>query len=244
MLTFAPGRRDARPPPCAVGISQLLLVWHLALAPAVAQPAPPGGFLPDLPDAQTLFDAFIDEIGAQEWYAQHAAMVQAESAWRVYAESPYAQGWAQFTPPTRGDWWKRIPGCEDADPFDPRCNILAMDIYMRHLYRRSLAMTQNPDSAMAMARRSYNGGLGWQIREHRLCLATPGCDPDDWEHLARLCMEAGRSEAACAENSSYPLKIEKAEPAYRKRRKGWKRKILRGIAIGASVAQGRVPEIR
>lgn len=171
-------------------------------------------------------------------------MIEAESGWAASAESPYAQGWSQFTPPTRGDWWRKVPGCAGADPFDRRCNVLAMHLYMQWLYRRSVAMVHAHDAALAMARRGYNGGLGWQQREHRLCLATPGCDPADWRHLAQLCMEAGRSEAACAENSSYPLKIEKAEPKHRRRGKGWKRKILRGAAAAASVAQGRVPEIR
>ena len=197
-----------------------------------------------LPDGLTLFDSVMDEVGAGDWYVEHAAMIDAESGWLTTAESPYAQGWSQFTPPTRGDWWKKIPGCEDADPFDPRCNAMAMDLYMRYLYRRSVAMVHAHEAALAMARRAYNGGLGWQMREHKLCLATPGCDPGNWQHLAALCMEAGRSEAACAENSQYPLKIEKAEPKYRKRKKGWKRKLLKGVAIGASVDQGRVPEIR
>ena len=204
---------------------------------ALAQPPPV------LPDGMTLFDSVMDEIEADRWYVEHAAMIHAESGFSVHAESPYAQGWSQFTPPTRGDWWRKIPGCEDADPFDPRCSAMAMDLYMRYLYRRSLAMTQRHDSAMAMARRSYNGGLGWQIREHRLCLATPGCDPDNWRHLAQLCREAGRSEAACRENSEYPLKVQRAEPMYRKRKKGWKRKILKGVAAGVAISQGRVPDI-
>ena len=96
---------------------------------------------------------------------------------------------------------------------------------------------------MAMARRGYNGGLGWQIREYKLCLTVPGCDPADWRHLAQLCMEAGRSEAACRENSEYPLRIERFEPKYRKRKKGWKRKLLKGVAAGVAVSQGRVPDL-
>ena len=195
------------------------------------------------PDAFTYFESLIAEAGAEAWYADHAALIETESGWREKAESPFAKGWSQFTPPTKGDWWPRIPGCEDADPFDRRCNVLAMDMYMRYLMKRSLRMAQQHEAALAMAQRAYNGGLGWQIREHRLCLATPGCDPSNWQHLAQLCREAGRSEAACRENSEYPLKIQRAEPAYRKRKKGWKRKLLKGVAVGVSVAQGRVPEI-
>ena len=215
----------------------LVLAGHLALA---QQPPPV------LPDGMTLFDAVMDEIEADSWYAEHAAMIRAESGWSVHAESPYAQGWSQFTPPTRGDWWKKIPGCEDADPFDPRCNMpWRWTCTCATCTAGRLPWSTRHDSRPGDGKTiAYNGGLGWQIREHRLCLATPGCDPDSWQHLARLCMEAGRSEAACRENSEYPLKIQRAEPKYRKRKKGWKRKLLKGVAIGASVAQGRVPEIR
>ena len=195
-----------------------------------------------------MYDSVLDELhgpGGGEWYPRHAAMIQVESAWRVRAESPWAQGWAQFTPPTRSDIWTKIAGCEQADPFDTHCSTLAMDLYMRSLLRRSLQLVQDERAALAMARRAYNGGLGWQIRERDLCLTTPGCDPGNPEHMAALCREAGRSEAACRENHSYAAKIERAEPAYRERKKkrGLGRKILRGVAIGASVAQGRVPDL-
>ena len=204
------------------------------------------GPLPSGPDPLDFFGAVMDEIGNEEWYARHAAMIDTESGWKVKAESPWAQGWAQFTPPTRGDIWPKIAGCADADPFDTHCSILAMDFYMRSLMRRSLQMVQNERAALAMARRAYNGGLGWQIREHKLCLATPGCDPGNSQHMQALCREAGRSEAACRENYSYAPKIERAEAKYRPRKKkrGLGRKILRGVAIGASVAQGRVPDLR
>ena len=198
-----------------------------------------------LPGEIEWLDGMMDEIDAgDKWTARHFAMIETESAFKVYAESPFAQGLAQFTPPTRGDWWPRIPECAGLldQPFDPRCAILAMHAYMQWLVRRSLAMTQDEESALVMARRAYNGGLGWQMREHKLCLATPGCDPDSWRHLLALCQEAGRSEAACRENSHYPVKIARAEKRYRKR-KGWKRKILKGVAAGVAISQGRVPEI-
>lgn len=195
-----------------------------------------------------MYDAVLDELhgpGGGEWYARHAALFKIESDWLTDAESPWAQGWAQFTPPTRGDIWSKIAGCAEADPFDTYCAILAADLYMRSLQLRSLQLVQDERAALAMARRAYNGGLGWQIRERKLCLVTPGCDPRNAEHMAALCREAGRSEAACRENHSYAAKIERAEPAYRerKRKRGLGRKILRGVAIGAAVAQGRVPDL-
>ena len=184
------------------------------------------------------FDAFMDEIpGDEEWYARHAGMVEAESAWRPRAESPYAQGWAQFTPPTRGDWWPKVPGCAElveSDPFNQRCNVLAMNLYMEWLYARSLRMTQEHETALRMARAGYNGGFGWQMKQHKLCLVTPGCDPNNWQHLAALCREAGRSEASCRENNAYPGKIAKAEPKYRERKK--KRAALRVLGKIAHAA--------
>lgn len=193
-----------------------------------------------------MLDAILEDHGVEPiWLARHAGMVEGESGYRVDAESPWAQGWAQFTEPTRGDVWTRIAGCAGADPFDPYCGALAMDLYMRGLYTRSQRLVQHPRAALAMARRAYNGGLGWQIREHKLCLATPGCDPGNPQHMAALCREAGRSEAACRENHSYAGKIERFEAQHRERQKkrGLGRKILRGVAIGASVAQGRVPDL-
>lgn len=188
----------------------------------------------------------MDEIpDDEEWYARHAGMLETESGWNVKAESPWAQGWAQFTPPTRGDWWPKVPGCAElveSDPFNERCSVLAMNLYMEWLYQRSLRMVQDSRAALAMARRGYNGGLGWQMREHKLCLATPGCDPADSRHMQALCREAGRSEAACRENYSYAPKIERAEPKYRPRKKKRALRVLGKIAkTGAKAAVSMSP---
>lgn len=189
-----------------------------------------------------MYDAASDELerqhgpGAAEWYPRHAGMMEGESGWLVKAESPWAQGWAQFTPPTRGDIWPKVPGCAEADPFDTWCSVMAMDLYMRSLLLRSLQMVQDERAALAMARRAYNGGLGWQQREYKLCLVTPGCDPNNAEHMAALCREAGRSEAACRENHSYAAKIERAEPAYRERNKKRGLRILGRVAKSAARA--------
>lgn len=185
-----------------------------------------------------VFDWFMDEIpGDEEWYARHAGMLETESGWRKDAESPWAQGWAQFTPPTRGDWWPKVPGCAglaETDPFNQRCSVLAMNLYMEWLYMKSLRMVQDARGALAMARRAYNGGLGWQMREHKLCAATPGCDPGNPEHMAALCREAGRSEGACRENHSYAAKIERAEPKYRERKKKRALRVLGRVAKAAA----------
>lgn len=241
------------------GLPALLLAGHLILAAAAAsaqpQPDPPAGTA-DLPPGvhgpvrggpspQAVFAEAMARLGESEgvWWARHAAQIETESSWRVRAESPWAQGLAQFTAPTRGDVWPRVPGCAAADPFDPWCNTLAMHAYMESLLRSSTRLTGDRRTALAVARKSYNGGLGWQQREHRLCLATPGCDPARPDHLAALCREAGRSESACRENHAYAAKVARAEPKYRRKR-GIGRKILRGVAIGAAVAQGRVPDLK
>ena len=194
----------------------------------------PGGWEP-----VDVFDYFMatELDGEGEWYSRHAAMLETESGFRPKAESPYAQGWAQFTPPTRGDWWPKVPGCAElveSDPWNQRCSVLAMHLYMEWLYQRSLRLVQEHEAALRMARKGYNGGMGWQIREHQLCLATPGCDPNNWRHLEALCREAGRSEAACRENNAYPEKIAKAEPKYRERKKKGKLRLFGRIAKTAA----------
>lgn len=186
-----------------------------------------------------VFDHFMDEIGEEEWYDRHAALLETESAFLPEAESRYAQGWAQFTPPTRSDWWPKVPGCAElveSDPFNQRCSVLAMHLYMEWLFQRALRMVQRHETALRIARKGYNGGFGWQQREHKLCLATPGCDPHNWRHLEALCREAGRSEASCRENNAYPEKIARAEPKYRARKKKRALRVLGGIARTAAKA--------
>ena len=192
--------------------------------------------MPEGPDPLELYDAAYDSLGDEggEWYARHAGMVQIESGWLPRAESPWAQGWAQFTPPTRGDIWPKIAGCALADPFDTWCAILAMHAYMRSLMLRALQMVPDERGALAMARRAYNGGLGWQQREYKLCLATSGCDPGNPRHMQALCREAGRSEAACRENHSYAAKVERAEAGYRERKKKRGLRVLGRIAKTAA----------
>lgn len=167
-----------------------------------------------------------------EWLVRYQSQVEQESAFRVLAESPWAKGLAQFTDPTRSDWWPRVPGCEALVdfPFDPVCNILAMRLYMRWLTKQALAMGVDERTAVILAQRGYNGGWGWIQRERRLCQATPGCDPERSSDLVEICRAAGRSAAACRENGEYPERIARLQ-----KRPGWKRKLLRVGKIGAKV---------
>ena len=212
--------------------------------PDFVGPPPERDFVGPLPGPEPggthldAFDRFMDEIpDDEEWYARHAAMIETESAWAPEAESPYAQGWSQFTPPTRGDWWPKVPGCAElavSDPFNRRCSVLAMNLYMEWLYQTALRMVQEHEAALRMARKGYNGGMGWQMRERKLCLVTPGCDPDNWRHIEALCREAGRSEASCRENNAYPEKIARAEPKYRERKKRRALRVLGKVAKTAA----------
>ena len=180
----------------------------------------------------------VDEWVVQEFFEMgltpdeviwHTAQVEQESSFRTLAESPWAKGLAQFTDPTRGDWWPRVPGCEDMVdfPFDPMCNLLAMRKYMLWLYDKSIAMGIPPRDAHVLSRRGYNGGFGWNQREYRLCQATFGCDPTRWRDLVEICQATGRSHAACRENSEYPVRIEE-----KTKRKKFRAGVLKALRVG------------
>jgi len=159
----------------------------------------------------------------------HTAQVEAESSYRVLAESPWAQGLSQFTKPTRGDWWPRVPGCEEMVdfPFDPMCNLLAQRRYMQWLFAKFISMGFPAHEARLLALRAYNGGLGWNLREIKACRATAGCDPSDQRDLAEVCRAAGRSHESCRENTRYPEVIES-----KTKRRGWRGKLLKVAKVG------------
>ncbi|MEE8429039.1 MAG: lytic transglycosylase domain-containing protein, partial [Gammaproteobacteria bacterium] len=66
-----------------------------------------------------------------------AGQIHQESWWRCDAESPFAQGCAQFTPQTR-DWIAKIyPDALGApDSFSPSWSFKAQILYMRRLYKQ------------------------------------------------------------------------------------------------------------
>lgn len=125
--------------------------------------------------------------------ATFAAQIHQESAWRPDAQSPYAQGLAQFTPDTA----KWIAGLytdlEGADVWNPAWALLALVRYDRWLWER-LGHAANECERMAMVLASYNGGLGHVNRETRACKAAGAVScPSSSSNPQTLAMVVGES---------------------------------------------------
>lgn len=144
------------------------------------------------------------QFGLEAPVATMAAQVEQESAWNPLAQSPFAQGLAQFTPSTAA--W--ISGAYPAtlslnQPFNPAWALRALAQYDRILYDGFPMPLECDRWAMALA--GYNGGPGWVQRDRRLCGAVGGCDPDKWfEHVE---LHTNRSPEAARENRGYPRRI-------------------------------------
>lgn len=148
--------------------------------------------------------------------ARLAALLHQESAWNPRAQSPYAQGLAQFVPTTAA-WLPEVcPEVGRFDPWDPHQSVRASACYQRHL-RRSIRDTADECHRWAMVLAAYNGGLGWINRDRRLA-AERGADPSRWWGHVEL--HTRRAEWAKKENRGYPRRILLTlEPAYL--RAGW-----------------------
>jgi soluble lytic murein transglycosylase-like protein len=145
----------------------------------------------------------VGRFGLDAPVALLAAQLHQESHWRTDAQSPYAQGLAQFTPATAA--W--IPGvCADLGPpnvWDARWSIRAQACFMRHLHRQ-LADTATPCDRWAMALSAYNGGLGWLNRDRKWASAK-GADSARWfDHVE---LHSKRAAWAFRENRDYPRRI-------------------------------------
>ena len=173
----------------------MLLLWGVGVIDAAPRP----------PVLVAAFNEETARAGASpEDIKQYEAQVWQESAWRQYAESKYAQGPTQFTPPTRSDWYPRTtPSCEGVHWSDPNCAFRAQILYMTVLRR---PYKTSPD-VWAFGQAAYNGGPGWIKMERRLCAAIPGCDPRRWYgHVEKRC-HPRRAAWACKENRDYPIRI-------------------------------------
>ena len=149
--------------------------------------------------------------------ARFAAQIHQESAWRPNAESPYAQGLAQFTPET-AEWISGIYGeLAEAAPFSPRWALAALVRYDHWLLKRVSERSDGKGplpacDRWAMTMSAYNGGLGWVKRDRKLA-AEAGADSNRWwgevEH------HTGRADWAAKENREYPRRIlRRWEPIY------------------------------
>ncbi|MDD5330202.1 MAG: transglycosylase SLT domain-containing protein [Sulfuricella sp.] len=144
--------------------------------------------------------------------ATFASQIHQESGWRSDAQSPYANGLAQFTPET-ATWISGAYQSElgASDPWNPSWSIQALVRYDKHLYDKLAAAT--PCDRMAMALSAYNGGLGWVVRDKAKSAANGDSTTRWWGHVERY--NAGRSAENFRENRDYPRRILLLhEPAY------------------------------
>lgn len=204
-----------------IGLILLQLAAFLLLAavtaPAhAAPPATPAVQRVVIPERSGLYRVQLQREAAATFgldapTARLAAQIHQESAWRPTAQSPFAQGLAQFTPAT-AEWIALVyPSLRPADPWDPTWSMRAQVTYMAHLLR-TLGPAATPCDAWAFALSAYNGGPGWITRDRRLASAA-GADPARWfghvEHHTR------RADWARRENRDYPRRILLVlEPAY------------------------------
>lgn len=153
-------------------------------------------------------------FGLEASPARLAAQLHQESGWRSDAQSPYADGLAQFTPAT-ARWIPDVcPELGAFDPWDPIQSISAAACYDALLHRQQKPMRGNtlpPCARWVYALRAYNGGAGWINRERRAAIAA-GDNPDDWQAVERHRL---RAAWAHRENTGYPRRILLTlEPAY------------------------------
>ena len=133
-----------------------------------------------------------------------AGTIHQESAWNPLAHSAHAKGLAQFTDNT----WKDMQSIDQSiarlgDIWNPHAAIRAMCFYQRQLWD-AVTLRHDDDSRWAGTLSSYNGGLGWLVRDQRLA-AGLGADPVRW--FGHVEFYSTRKAAAFAENRDYVRKI-------------------------------------
>ncbi|UCZ87879.1 transglycosylase SLT domain-containing protein [Pseudomonas sp. L5B5] len=164
----------------------------------------------DVPAEAQQYRRELTRIAQAEWgldapVATFAAQVHQESRWRFNAKSPVgAQGLGQIMPTTASWLAQTFPRTlGDVEPYNPTWSLMALVTYDRWLASRIKGRDACEKHAMVLA--SYNGGLGWLIRDRKLASAK-GADPLVWfGSIERF--NAGRSAAAFNENRGYPRLI-------------------------------------
>lgn len=141
-----------------------------------------------------------------------AAQLHQESGWKTTARSGVgAIGLAQFMPGT-ADWIANLypADLKPGAPLDADWAIRALVRYDYWLYKR-LPKFQEGDERWAGALASYNGGLGWTMKDQKL---AAGCDAAKWFGCVEN-VKDGRSVSNQAENRGYPTRIiVKLRPVY------------------------------
>ncbi|WP_420029776.1 transglycosylase SLT domain-containing protein [Pseudomonas putida] len=164
----------------------------------------------DIPAEAQQYRRELTRIAQAEWgldapVATFAAQVHQESRWRLNAKSPVgAQGLGQVMPTTAVWLAELFPDTlGNVQPFNSTWSLMALVSYDRWLVDRIKG--RNACERHAMVLSSYNGGLGWLIRDRKLASAK-GADPLAWfGSIERF--NAGRSAAAFRENRGYPRLI-------------------------------------
>lgn len=135
--------------------------------------------------------------------ARFAAQIHQESRWNANAASKFANGLAQFTPPT-ADWIAdAYPELRPAAPWNPEWSIRAMVRYMHHIESRQ-APAATPCDAWAFALSGYNGGPGWVVRDRRVAHQARA-SPDRW--FGHVELHTTRAGWARRENRDYVRRI-------------------------------------
>ncbi len=194
----------------------VLILAMMVIASSPAEAAPGAGATPHIPVRADGYSKLLEReavgrFGLNAPVALLAAQLHQESGWRTDAQSPYAQGLAQFTPAT-AKWIPEV--CADLgtpNVWDARWSIRAQACYMRHLHAQ-VADAATPCDRWAMALSAYNGGLGWLNRDRKLASAN-GADRAVW--FSNVELHSKRAAWAIAENRGYPRRIlTTLEPTY------------------------------
>ena len=191
-------------------LSRHAYLWLLLVPAALLFSGPPRAAYAAVPVAADQYRRELTRIVQAEWgvdgpVAVFAAQVHQESRWRFSAKSPVgAQGLGQVMPST-ATWLAQVfpETLGNVEPYNPAWSLMALVSYDRWLADRITA--RNTCEQFAMVLSSYNGGLGWLIRDRKLASAK-AADPLAWFGSVER-FNAGRSLAAFRENRGYPRLI-------------------------------------
>lgn len=150
--------------------------------------------------------------GMEAPIALFASQIHQESAWNPRAKSAYAAGLTQFTPDTEKWIIGLFPSIGTQGVNDPQWAIRALMVYDKRLLGQITAETECDDWAMVLS--SYNGGLGWLLRD-KTYTQKKGGNRNVWWGQVEVNPDPRRLPQFVHENRDYPLKIiRKHQPYY------------------------------
>ena len=197
------------------GVIGLAVLYVLALLLGLFTPSHAAEPSVRIPHASALYRLQLERVVGQQFgldapVARLAAQIHQESHWRPDVASKYAQGLAQFTPPT-AKWLPNVcPGVGPPDPWDADWSLRAIACYDKWLYDRVTAASECDRWSFTLS--AYNGGLGW-VRRDQARASAGGADPARW--FGHTDAHSARAGWAFRENRSYVARIlHLIEPAY------------------------------